>query len=398
MLLLKILLIGLLVFFPFAEVLRFSDGNNIYFTPIDAISVLLCLWTTVYYLKNKALWVHLKWYYFLFPGVGLISLLINTYWLKPNEFVSSLLYLIRWLSYLSIFFAIRATDALFKKKIVKGLIIDGILIVLFGYIQYFFYSQLQNLYYLGWDEQLYRMFSTFLDPNFAGAFFVLYLLFIAGLVFPHFKKYPRKKIILSILLLIATLVAVCLTFSRSALVMLVISGITFFVLLQKKKYILGLLGFLVTFIIVISPFFYLENINLFRHESSIERLNSAESTLVIIKGNPIIGVGFDTYRYAQIKYHFIKPTSPYPSNAESSTDASLLFVFATTGIIGLGAYGFLWYKQMQFAYKERKLNPFALIFFVSAVGILFNSLFIDSLFYEEIMLWFWMVSALMYKK
>jgi O-antigen ligase len=203
---------------------------------------------------------------------------------------------------------------------------------------------------------------------------------------------------LYILLLTATFIAICLTFSRSALLMLVVSGITFFLLIQKKKYIFALLGIIIIFAIIISPYFYLENINLFRHESSVERLGSIGNALTIIRDHPFLGVGFDAYRYAQIKYHFVKPTHTFPSNAESGADTSLLFAFATTGILGLGAYCFLWYKLLGLAYKEYKVNPFALIFFVSGIGILFNSLFINSLFYTEIMMWFWMIAALMYKK
>jgi hypothetical protein len=398
MLLLKILLIGLLVFFPFAEVLRISLGNNINFTPIDLLSVLLAVWTTVMYLKNRSFWPRLKLYYFLFPAFGLISLLINSFWLKPDEFFAAFLYLTRWVSYMSIFFALLPLDDSFKKKIIKLLVVDGLIVILAGYIQYLFYSNLGNLSYLGWDNHLYRLFSTFLDPNFVGTFFVLYILFIAGLFFPRMKKYGRKKIAAYSLLLVVTLVAIILTFSRSALVMLIVSGITFFIMQRKKKYILVLLGILVIFVIVISPFFYLENVNLFRRESSIERFGSIYNALIIIRDHPILGVGFNSYRYAQIQYHFINPTHAHPSNAESGADTSLLFVFATTGIPGLISYCFLWYRLMQYAYRKYKVNQFALVFFASGIGLLVNSLFINSLFYAEIMMWIWMMAALMYKK
>ena len=253
--LLKVLFICLLILFPFGEVLRFDIGNNISLKPSDVVAVLLCLTTAYVYLRNKLFQKSLKWYYFFFPIVSLISLFVNSYWLQTNEFLTSFLYWLRWISYMSIFFAVLIFDTSFRKKIIKFLIIDGLLVLLAGYIQFFFYPSLRDLFYLGWDEHLYRMFSTFLDPNFVGAFFVLYLIFIATMLFHNVQKWERWRIISSILILALALVAIFLTYSRSALLMLVLSGITLFILLNKKKYILYLLGTIVAFIIIISPFF-----------------------------------------------------------------------------------------------------------------------------------------------
>src|ERR1700761_4603969 len=110
MLLLKILLILLLICFPFGEIFRINLVNNIVLKPADIISVLILLWTIVVYLKGKSYRVHLKWYFFLFPLVGLISLILNSTWLKPNELLISFLYLLRWMSYTSVFFAFLPLD------------------------------------------------------------------------------------------------------------------------------------------------------------------------------------------------------------------------------------------------------------------------------------------------
>ena len=71
------------------------------------------------------------------------------------------------------------------------MLISGSLIVLLGFIQLMFYPALRNLYYLGWDEHLYRMFSTFLDPNFAGAFFVLFTLFVIDMSLRYKKEFKN---------------------------------------------------------------------------------------------------------------------------------------------------------------------------------------------------------------
>ncbi len=394
----KILLIALLVFFPFGEILRFDLGNNIFLKPLDLFAVFLLIWTIIMYIRNKKSTKLFKPYYFFFPLIGLISLLINTYWLTSHEFLVSFLYLLRWISYLSIFFAIIQLDTKFKKKIASFLITDGIIILLIGYIQFIFYPSLRNLYYLGWDEHLYRMFSTFFDPNFAGAFFVFYSIFIAGLLFNKTKTLQKNTIIFYSLLLIFTLIAIFLTYSRSALLMLIASGITFFLLVQKRKFILYLIGAIIVFIVLISPFFYIENLDLFRVNSSISRFQSADHALQIIQHNPLIGVGFDSYRYAQIKFHFIKPDPRFPAHSASGDDTSLLFIFATTGIFGLISYCYLWFRLFKKAKGTYKKNIFALIFIASGVGLFINSLFINSLFYPEIMFWLWMIVGLMHEK
>ena len=76
----------------------------------------------------------------------------------------------------------------FKSLVKKLIIFIGIFIVGLGFIQFLFYQSLRNLFYLGWDEHLYRMFSIFLDPNFAGAFFVLYyFLFVLNILIDSLK-------------------------------------------------------------------------------------------------------------------------------------------------------------------------------------------------------------------
>jgi hypothetical protein len=180
--------------------------------------------------------------------------------------------------------------------------------------------------------------------------------------------------------------------------MLLVSGITLFILLNKKKYILYLLGAIVVFIIIISPFFYLENINLFRVNSSIARITDFGHVTQIIVDNPLLGVGFNTYHYAQLRYHLIGTYSPFPSHSASGDDTSLLFVLATTGIIGLISYCYLWWKLIKSAYDTYKQNMFALIFIASSVGLFVDALFNNSLFYAEIMLWMWVITGLMFEK
>src|SRR5258708_13426785 len=126
------------------------------------------------------------------------------------DMLVSFLYLLRWVSFMSIFFAVIQLDQKFKKKIIWLLFADGLLIALIGFLQFFFYPSLSNLFYLGWDNHLYRLFSSFLDPNFFFAFFLLYLFYLAGFLFTRDKKNTRNVTIQS-LFLVLTLIATFLT-------------------------------------------------------------------------------------------------------------------------------------------------------------------------------------------
>lgn len=394
MLILKILIVLLLILLPLGEIPRFNFGNYIYIKPLEVIAVITLFWIIVLYIKNKSFRKTLHWYYFFFPLIGIISLGINSIWLKPVELLASFLYLLRWVAYMGIFFAVLQCDEKFRKQIYNFLLIDGIVFLLIGYFQFFFYQSLQNLSYLGWDRHEYRLVSSLFDPNYAGAFLVLFLVFLAGTVFNSKNKLKRTTIVFYSIISVITLVAVFLTYSRSALIMLLISGITFFVILNKKKYILYLTGVVVLFIIVISPFFYIENIDLFRLNSGLARLADMQHSVKIIADHPLLGVGFNAFRYAQIRYNFAPEVLSVPSNAASGVDTSILFVLATTGIIGLIAYGNLCVQLFKKA--KSSANRYSLIFIVSGIGLVINSFFNNSLFYSEIMFWMWMIAGLMY--
>jgi O-antigen ligase len=367
---------------PFGEIIRINIGKDILIKPLDVSVLLLSLfWIFLVVLKK----VEVKNKFILLPVAlfsisGFLSLLTTPLSLASGEFVVSFSYLLRWLSFASIFFIVRGFDIDFQKKIKKLMLLIGILIVALGFAQYFFYPDLRNLFYLGWDEHLYRMFSVFLDPNFAGVFFVLVLL----LLLDDFLK--RKTWFLSLFSLV-TLIAIFLTFSRTALIMLVVSVSIFLILHKKKKMVLILFGFVVLFVIFASKYFDIENMNLLRTASVNARIDSSRTALAIIQKNPVFGVGFNSYRYGQIEYGFRKSSSKIFNHADSSTDNSYLFVLATTGILWFSFFIYLWYMIVKNNIKNRLAVS-------SLVGVFISSFFINSLFYPVILLWLLIVMSI----
>ena len=370
---------AILFLFPLGEILRLDFANGVSLKPLDiGVGIIVVLWAIFKMakkekIKQKRVYVPIL----LFAGSGALSLLINYSNLTINQFFISLTYLVRWVAYAGIFFVVSDFDKEFKERILKLLIVIGSLIVASGYLQYIFYPNLRNLFYLGWDEHMYRIFSVFLDPNFAGAFFVLFFLFLINL-------FLKRKSIPIALLSFVTLGAVFLTFSRSALIMLVVSSSLLFVLMNRKILIVFLLVIILSVLAISSRNFNIENINLFRVASSEARIETTRNAIKIIQDHPILGVGFNAYRYAQFRYGFRNEANPI-SHADASPDNSFLFIMATTGIVGFILYSFLWLRLLENA---------SILAIASVAGVFIDSLFINGLFYPFIALWLWIILAL----
>lgn len=187
--------------------------------------------------------------------------------------------------------------------------------------------------------------------------------------------------------------------------MLLVSAIIFSILTKKIKWIFGIILISVIFISISSRSFNIENVNLFRIASTEARIDSARIAMQIIKDNSIFGIGFNTYRYAQIKYGFRNPGDSRLSHADAGTDNSFLFILATTGIVGLIFYLNLLWKILKMSYlnyeqyKNQDVQKYIAIAIIASVGgIMIDSLFINSLFYSGMLAWLWILLGVTAKK
>ncbi len=392
--LLKIIFIIFLLSLPLAELGRIQFSNGIAFTPNELLLAFLILsWLIFKIFRDRNIKrTNLLKPSVFFTGFALIALLLNFFNLKLNEFFVSSLYLLRWVAYLSIFYIIGDFDPKFIKKIPYLLILDGIIVLAGGYIQYFLYPSLRNLYYLGWDEHLYRMFSSFLDPDFLGAFLVLLFILVLGIGFKFFKENKKFLFLGFIFLDLPILLGVYLTYSRSALLMLIISVAVFLFLIGKKKLIFVSVLALILIIFFLPKSFKTEGTNFLRTASGEARINSLDVALRIFQKNPVYGVGFDAYRYAQNKYG-LNNKEWMITHSGAGTDNSFVFVLATTGIIGFVFYVYLLYSIFKLAENNKKNNIYSLVLFSSLFGLLVDSLFLNSLFYVYILEWVWIIAA-----
>ncbi len=387
MVLLKYLLPLFFIFFSFGEILRFRFGAAAVGAVDLCLLVIILSW--IIFIKKKNNYKLLK-PLAAFMLIAIFSLFINLTSYTSSQIINSSMYLFRFILYASIYFVIVDLGKTFNPKISKYMFGSAILILIFGFLQIFFYPSLKNLYYLGYDEHMYRMFGSFLDPNFLGIFLVLSFVFVFVL---RDQLTPKKWNYFIWIFLLLDFIALILTFSRGAILMFVVCSIIYSIILGKWKIAVGVIAGLIIIFSLLSPFFYLENVNPFRIASSVSRLESTKTAITIFKKEPM-GVGFNTYRFAREKFGDTDASIWGPSHSGSGVDNSFALILVTTGFIGFATYLYLLYRIFRLGLGEVKKNKYGLILVVSLGGLIINALFINSLLYGFVMIWIWVLAAL----
>lgn len=374
----RVLFYSLFVIYPFGLLLRVKLTTNVYILPQDILVFLLFVIAILDRIKKKDYKIKDKFILFqlAFLLVGATSLITNTLINRDvNIFISSL-YLLRYTSYLNLV----NIRSLIGKVSTKSLIFfSGFLLLAFGYLQYFFYYDLKYLYYFGWDNHLYRMVGTFLDPNYTGVFYsILFFVLLSPVLYLGIRR-SYSFLVYSFFVVIA----VYLTYSRTALVSLMLGITSISILTKKLKFLL--FGVIVFFILLIAiSDVSIEGLNPFRTASSIERVLSVKEATHIFFKNPILGVGFNAYRYAMVRYGLRNPLGAAMSNADAGTDNSVLFVLATTGIAGFCFFALSYFFLLKKLFNER--NTLGIIPFCMLISFIAGSLFLNVLFYTPLLM------------
>ncbi|OGD55938.1 MAG: hypothetical protein A3J48_04185 [Candidatus Doudnabacteria bacterium RIFCSPHIGHO2_02_FULL_46_11] len=288
-----------------------------------------------------------------FALAAFVSLVMAAFKLPFNKILTAALYLLRFLAY----------SLLIDLKIDRRwLLIFSSGVALLGLAQYFFVPDTRFLAGLNWDDHYYRLLSTLLDPNFTGIILVL------GLVLIYLSR-PVSKRLLGLHFL-----ALLLTYSRSSYLALVAAAL-YLAWLKKKLqwFVLGLA--ILALALVLLPRPGGEGVKLERVLSGQQRLTNYRLGIDLWRQSPVFGLGFNT-----LKYYRDNPLS----HSAGGLDSSLLFVLATTGIVGLLAY----LNLLRCLWKK------SLLLRVSLVALLVHSLFVNSLFYSFAMIWLFSLASL----
>lgn len=404
MVILEILFYLLLIIFPLGVIPRLNIFSSVYISFFDVILCALIIAFIFLYLfkKDRLPVLFFRKDLIFFIIFSLFSSVLNSKLLTVKEFFISSLYAFRFLIYslgLSTAFSFFSKE--FKSRALFYMSLSGFIFVLFGFVQYFYYPGLKNLAYLGWDEHLYRIFSTFLDPNFAGSVFLLEIILLIYLLKKEFYKNIIKKIYF-VLAFPLGLIAFFLTYSRSSYVSMIVVIISFLFVSGKKKLFLLFIAVFILGLLFIPKNLMSEGVRLFRTVSIENRIEQYKNALAIFSNYPIFGVGFNSYRYIQQRYGYLE-TNFESTHSGAGVPNSFLLVAATTGIIGLALFLKLWIKILLISGKKSKNffvsvynktnngDEYNLLVFFSVLSIFTQSLLENIIFYPFITFWIFVI-------
>lgn len=375
-----------MVLIPFGLLLRIPIFQNVYVVPQDIVVSAIAVLTVIFYMKEKEGFTENRFLFFqvLFILVGVVSLIINFFIFKDINFLVSFLYALRYSVYLTL---VGGKKFIPKDEMLGKLLnLSFITFLIAGYVQFLYFNDLRSLSSYGWDIHLYRLFSTLFDPNYAGVLYVIILLYFLSRVFEKKYRYSYKELAASFF----TGIAIFVTYSRTAIVGIT-AGLLAVGILKRNvvAIVCTIVVIAVSFTLVSNP--KIEGLNPFRSVSSNERIKSVKEAFYIIQKNPIIGSGFNAYRYAQVRYGTRNAHGAFASNADAGTDNSFLFVLATTGVVGFVLYLLSYFYLIKdLALNIRKVGIFPIGIVVSVFS---ASIFLNVLFFTPILTVFYILIA-----
>lgn len=342
-----------LLAFPFGQIIKVGNLN-----PIDAVVFFGAITAVVSGYKRP----HIFTYFNNFIFVALATWIFSFFVFYSSSVIYGLFYLARLASYFYFLLYLLNFVSLNPKH--KGILKNSLLAVsvtsaIFGWIQFFWIPDIKPFFTYGWDEHLFRLVGTFLDPTFLGLIIVLGLLI----------AFSKKKRLISLFLF----VSLAFTYSRASYLALFV-GLAYLAFVKKR-----ILTFAVPFIALIIialalPTSKNHSIEFFRTFSAIARVENYKTTLEIIKKSPIFGIGYNNMCLAYNKFVGYQSLS---SHACSGSDSSVLLITATMGLSGL--FSFLTLANILWKNLE-DLTAKAMM-----ISLATHSLFSNSLFYPWVL-------------
>ncbi|HID92446.1 TPA: hypothetical protein EYP45_04995, partial [Candidatus Peregrinibacteria bacterium] len=336
-------------------------------------------WCAKLIFQKRNIWTELKKFPVFFEGllvvaIFLVSLFIAGINMTTIEFATSGFYLFRY-TFLFLFSVVvyneyseflETKEHINKIKIffLQYITFIAVGLAILGFLQLYLYPDFRAMAEKGWDPHIGRLLSTWFDPNFLGSFFSFILTLLAGIFGVYTKKYPilsfnfsqnkknftqfyNKKITgIFIFITLLLLIALLLTYSRSALLAFILP--TFILGIIYFRGLLLSLSFAIILLLPFSPrateritdgihsaVSITETNSMFVPDPTARlRVENMQQGLQLAHQNFWTGIGFNTIRLHKTK------------NIHSSGgfDSSLLTTLVTSGIFGLIAFLFFYFR------------------------------------------------------
>jgi hypothetical protein len=218
------------------------------------------------------------------------------------------------------------------------------------------------------------MVSTWLDPNFFGAFLALVLLYVAkdshGMFFcsnfsckflhsslrPRltsqktawlpFQTSPHRLAFAAVLL-----VALAFTQSRSSIIALMAALIAFspLILIRLSRSVspalivrgVGIAGLMLVWLAVAGLLLGPRAVGVLSYDPTVDLRSQAlqSAWFYLVEPNAVFGVGYNTYQFAAVDAGLI---SDFAIHSRAGTDNSWLTLWATTGVVGVILFALPW--------------------------------------------------------
>ncbi|MGL4790623.1 MAG: O-antigen ligase family protein, partial [Anaerotignaceae bacterium] len=295
-------------------------------------------------------------------------------------------------------FSIVVINSITTKLQVKGLVFfmtgAGVLVSLYGFYQYMFQSKFGGTWVdVDMFEGLFRVYSTFANPNVLGE----YLLLIIPIAVAGF--FISKPLIVKLFYMGATgvmMICLILTYSRGCYIGILVAAAVFLVLLDKRFIFLGLLG------LILLPFILPETIlNRFMSIGNMEDSSTSYrvyiwmGTIAMLKDYWLSGIG-----PGEAAYNMIYPIYAYNGIAAPHSHNLFLQIICDSGIIGIFTFACVVYQYFKalfcsYLQTKNKTQRILTIGGMSAiVGFLVQSLFDYTFYNYRVTLLFWAVIGL----
>lgn len=380
-----------------------SEGVNIYLTDLLLLGGSFMIFLFLLLSGRSVEIPRRARFLLLFLAVASCSLIWGARELSLTNFMVSSFYFIRLMALsllpIVVYNLVRSQPEFLPlvSQCLRILFLTCFILTITGFIQIIVFPDFTKLDpALGWDPHQNRLAGTFFDPNFLGAFLVMGLMLVLSLM--------KERVVLSrkaSLFLFATLfVGVVLTFSRSSYLMLAVSLLVYGLFRSRQILLMGFLAFLLAYLFIPRVQTRLAG-GVDPDDSARARFVSWGKTLEVIQSAPLTGVGFNAYRYAQDRLGLFGKGQGLGGRAGAGADSSLLFVWATTGLIGFLAFLlFLLDCCLCFWRLARSSIPLnqalGMALLSLLIGLFIESNFINSLFYPAILIVFLILVGLSY--
>jgi len=347
---------------------------------------------------------------YIFLAIATLSLFLSLAALPFSDVLQSSLYLIRLILYIGLFpITFFLAEPKNYRQFIWWLVFSALLVAFSGFLQLQFLPDLEVLAKTaGYDPHINRLVGSWLDPNFIGGFFAFVSLLFISLAL--YEKSLRQKIGLFAVSAIL-LTALFLTYSRSGYLAFLV-GIFILGLIKARKLLLIIL--LIGSIALVSSDRAQQRVGelvtsmtsvLFNTSENPDptarlRIQNWEQTLELINQKPLLGHGYNTLPYVKLAEGFI---SSEDVHSASGSDSSLLTVLATTGLAGLLfflAFYYLLLRDTLQTWLKKAPSPLpglSLGLFTGLLALLVHCNFENSLFFPQIMIYFYPLLGLFYK-